>query len=247
VKGECKRGEECPFRHDKPTDPDDPLSDQNMRDRYYGTNDPVADKLLNRAKAMPVLRPPEDKTITTLYIGGLGEEGAIAEDDLHGYFYQFGEIRNMTMLPHKGCAFIQYTTRQSAEMAADRSFNKLTLKNRKITIRWGRPQSQTASIVTDKSMDPVPGLPEALPMPDFFGLDNSGSGPAAKRYRSDAPSFQNFPTSSGRPPALVVPQIPYINPTPLPLPPVPPNTVGRKIYYPSQDPQRLGAKGDVIE
>jgi pre-mRNA-splicing factor RBM22/SLT11 len=31
VKGECKRGEECPYRHDKPTDPDDPLADQNIK------------------------------------------------------------------------------------------------------------------------------------------------------------------------------------------------------------------------
>ena len=34
MKGECKRGEECPYRHDKPTDPDDPLADQNIKDRY---------------------------------------------------------------------------------------------------------------------------------------------------------------------------------------------------------------------
>lgn len=33
VKGECKRGEECPYRHDKPNDADDPLSEQNIRDR----------------------------------------------------------------------------------------------------------------------------------------------------------------------------------------------------------------------
>jgi len=48
VKGECKRGEECPYRHESPNDPEDPLSDQNLRDRYYGVNDPVADKLLKR-------------------------------------------------------------------------------------------------------------------------------------------------------------------------------------------------------
>ena len=28
VKGECKRGEECPYRHDMPTDPSDPLANQ---------------------------------------------------------------------------------------------------------------------------------------------------------------------------------------------------------------------------
>ena len=52
IKGECKRGAECPYRHEKPSDPDDPLSDQNIRDRYYGVNDPVADKLLKRATAV---------------------------------------------------------------------------------------------------------------------------------------------------------------------------------------------------
>lgn len=28
VKGECKRGEECPYRHEMPTDPNDPLANQ---------------------------------------------------------------------------------------------------------------------------------------------------------------------------------------------------------------------------
>ncbi|PIO37022.1 hypothetical protein AB205_0162050 [Aquarana catesbeiana] len=87
VKGECKRGEECPYSvngscevHEKPTDPDDPLADQNIKDRYYGINDPVADKLLKRASTMPRLDPPEDKSITTLYVGGLGDN--ISESEL---------------------------------------------------------------------------------------------------------------------------------------------------------------------
>jgi pre-mRNA-splicing factor RBM22/SLT11 len=48
VKGECKRGEECPYRHEAPNDPEDPLSNQNIRDRFYGINDPVAEKLVQR-------------------------------------------------------------------------------------------------------------------------------------------------------------------------------------------------------
>lgn len=61
-------------RHEKPTDPDDPLADQNIKDRFYGMNDPVADKLINRYGSMPKLEPPEDRNITTLYVGGLGEK-----------------------------------------------------------------------------------------------------------------------------------------------------------------------------
>lgn len=68
------------YRHEKPTDPDDPLADQNIKDRYYGVNDPVADKLLKRASTMPRLDPPDDKSISTLYIGGLGD--TITDGDL---------------------------------------------------------------------------------------------------------------------------------------------------------------------
>ena len=66
--GECRRGEECPYRHEKPSDPDDPLSEQNIVDRFYGTKDPVAEKLLRRAEQLPSIKPPDDKTITTLWV-----------------------------------------------------------------------------------------------------------------------------------------------------------------------------------
>ncbi|KAJ8940380.1 hypothetical protein NQ318_015773 [Aromia moschata] len=135
VKGECRRGEECPYRHEKPTDPDDPLADQNIKDRYYGVNDPVADKLLKRAAAMPALPPPDDKTITTLYIGNLGN---LTEQDIRDHFYQYGEIRSVSLVPKQQCAFVQYTTRAAAETAAEKTFNKLILGGRRLTIKWGR-------------------------------------------------------------------------------------------------------------
>lgn len=67
-------------RHEKPTDPDDPLADQNIKDRFFGINDPVADKLLRRYDTMPKLDLPEDKLVTTLYIGNLADR--VSEKDL---------------------------------------------------------------------------------------------------------------------------------------------------------------------
>ena len=116
------------FRHEKPSDPDDPLSNQNIRDRYYGTNDPVAEKILNRAKALPTLEPPVDTSVTTLYLGNLGPGGTISEKDLRDHFYQYGDIRDLRILEAKQCAFITFTTREAAEIAAERSFKKLNLK-----------------------------------------------------------------------------------------------------------------------
>ena len=46
------------------------------------------------------------------------------------YFYQYGEIRTLHVLSEKGCAFVCFTTREAAEMAAERSFNRCNLKVR---------------------------------------------------------------------------------------------------------------------
>ncbi len=59
VRGQCNRGAECPYRHEMPTTGE--LAEQNIKDRYYGINDPVANKMLRRAGDMPKLEPPEDK------------------------------------------------------------------------------------------------------------------------------------------------------------------------------------------
>lgn len=253
VKGECRRGEECPYRHEKPTDPDDPLADQNIRDRYYGVNDPVADKLLKRAAAMPALPPPDDRSITTLYIGNIGN---LTEQDLRDHFYQYGEIRSLSVVAKQQCAFVQFTTRPAAENAAEKTFNKLILGGRRLTIKWGRSQGRSGAPVAVQNLemfDPVPGLPGALPelSNNFFNLE---------------PGHIPLPNMPPPPSLLVPPMYPppplpqfYFNPPRLPtFPPPDINTIrpststatsadapgpgGNKIvHYPSQDPARLGA------
>ncbi|XP_017778616.1 PREDICTED: pre-mRNA-splicing factor RBM22 [Nicrophorus vespilloides] len=251
VKGECRRGEECPYRHEKPTDPDDPLADQNIKDRYYGVNDPVADKLLKRAAAMPALPPPDDRSITTLYIGNIG---SLLEQDLRDHFYQYGEIRSLSVVAKQQCAFVQYTTRLAAENAAEKTFNKLILGGRRLTIKWGRSQGRSGTSVvnqTAETYEPVPGLPGTLPelSNNFFNLE-PGHIP-----------LPNMPP----PPSLLVP--PMYPPPPLPqfffntrLPTFPPPDLAavrpatstsaienvaivnkNNVHYPSQDPSRLGA------
>eukprot|EP01057_Protomagalhaensia_wolfi_P002586 Protomagalhaensia_wolfi_Nauph_80__2585@NODE_2733_length_1002_cov_246_714434_g2141_i0_p1_GENE_NODE_2733_length_1002_cov_246_714434_g2141_i0NODE_2733_length_1002_cov_246_714434_g2141_i0_p1_ORF_typecomplete_len267_score28_03Torus/PF16131_5/2_8e09zf_CCCH_4/PF18345_1/4e08zfCCCH_3/PF15663_5/1_8e04zfCCCH_3/PF15663_5/4_4e06zfCCCH/PF00642_24/1_7e05zfCCCH_4/PF18044_1/8_4e05zfCCCH_2/PF14608_6/0_0075_NODE_2733_length_1002_cov_246_714434_g2141_i061801 len=52
LRGQCARGDTCPFRHEK--DGHDPsLSNQKIKDRYYGHNDPVANKILKRFEEQP--------------------------------------------------------------------------------------------------------------------------------------------------------------------------------------------------
>jgi pre-mRNA-splicing factor RBM22/SLT11 len=67
LKGECKRGDECPYRHELPGD-GDLTAQQNIRDRYNGTNDPVAGKMLNRVRGNTGLAAPEDKAVVSFII-----------------------------------------------------------------------------------------------------------------------------------------------------------------------------------
>lgn len=61
AKGECKRGTECPYRHEKPVENE--LSRQNIQDRYHGHNDPVAKKIMRAHAEAQGLKPPDDETI----------------------------------------------------------------------------------------------------------------------------------------------------------------------------------------
>eukprot|EP01053_Blabericola_migrator_P003280 Blabericola_migrator_1__3279@NODE_1966_length_3490_cov_103_728309_g1250_i0_p3_GENE_NODE_1966_length_3490_cov_103_728309_g1250_i0NODE_1966_length_3490_cov_103_728309_g1250_i0_p3_ORF_typecomplete_len226_score12_77Torus/PF16131_5/3_2e10zf_CCCH_4/PF18345_1/4_1e08zfCCCH_4/PF18044_1/5e06zfCCCH/PF00642_24/8e06zfCCCH_3/PF15663_5/1_8e04zfCCCH_3/PF15663_5/3_6e06zfCCCH_2/PF14608_6/0_015_NODE_1966_length_3490_cov_103_728309_g1250_i026953372 len=59
ARGECTRGDACPFRHEK--DGHDPtLSNQKIKDRYYGINDPVANKIIKRLEDGE--KDPDDAT-----------------------------------------------------------------------------------------------------------------------------------------------------------------------------------------
>ena len=48
--------------------------------RYYGVSDPVAEKIFKQIDSLPKIEIPEDRSISTLYIGGL--DGIVTEKDL---------------------------------------------------------------------------------------------------------------------------------------------------------------------
>ena len=138
-----------------------------------------------RYKELPQLETPEDKSITTLYIGNvvdLSEEQLRYDQQLKSkpssfpssflfifsrdHFYQFGEIRSITVVPKQSCAFVQFTQRDAAERAAKESFNQLIIEGKRLTVKWGKPAAiQGSSLRPGESLgfesnyEPVPGLP----------------------------------------------------------------------------------------
>ncbi|CAH8270323.1 unnamed protein product [Arabidopsis lyrata] len=129
----CKRGAECSYRHEMPETGE--LSQQNIKDRYYGVNDPVAKKLHGKAGEMGTLEPPEDESIKTLYVRGLNS--SILEQDIHDKLYAYGAIR---VFAEKGYAFVAFKTREGAEKAIQELSNRLVVNGQRLKLTWGRPK-----------------------------------------------------------------------------------------------------------
>ena len=114
------------------------LRQQNIKDRYYGINDPVAEKMLKRAEEMPTLKPPEDASITTLYVGGMDER--VDEAALKDVFYAHGELKSIRCVHARNCAFVTYTDRAGAEKAAEALGRHLVVNGIKLRLMWGKPK-----------------------------------------------------------------------------------------------------------
>ena len=54
---------------------------------------------MQRVDTLPKLSPPEDASITTLYIGGLTP--VIGEDDIRDQFYSYGELQSVKKVRQK--------------------------------------------------------------------------------------------------------------------------------------------------
>lgn len=86
------------------------------------------------------------------------------------------------MVSKQRCGFVTYTTRDSAEKAVEKSFQKLTIYGQRLTIRWGRSQGKRNNPTGEDGssgykLAPVPGLPVGAP--DYFGLGSSSAPSAA--------------------------------------------------------------------
>ncbi|EGG09982.1 uncharacterized protein MELLADRAFT_71106 [Melampsora larici-populina 98AG31] len=139
AKGECARGDGCPYRHELPVENE--LSKQNIQDRYHGRNDPVARKILSTYANSTGLTPPEDESIVSLFLSSLPPE-ATNESIIRHFFTSIGiesnKIKSVVVVPTSRCAFINFINRGVAEDAASRCSVRVQISGKEVMVRWGR-------------------------------------------------------------------------------------------------------------
>ena len=164
AKGECNRGARCPFRHELPRDRNDPLAKQNTKDRFFGSNDPVAGGILRRQQEKAEQRRAElkarggegdERAAATLYVrfADEGAGAAISQADVRDKFYAFGEISSVRMHADKG-AFVEFTTPQATQHAIVGA-NRSSIGGRKVFVNWARVPKRGA---VRAGPQPTPGV-----------------------------------------------------------------------------------------
>src|SRR5690606_32191062 len=78
-------------------------------------------------KSRTKLRTPDDKSIKTLYVGGI-DFSKIEEDDIKAHFKPYGLITSMKVIQKQNCALITFAERADAEVAAEALYNQLIVK-----------------------------------------------------------------------------------------------------------------------
>ncbi|TFK55092.1 hypothetical protein OE88DRAFT_1674668 [Heliocybe sulcata] len=143
VKGDCKRGAECPYRHEMPVDNE--LSKQNIQDRYHGRSDPVAKKIMAGHAATMGLQPPEDQSVTSLFLSSLpsaATEQSIRTRVAHSLpAIQPSQIKSVVHVAKSRCAFVNFKDRPSAELAAQAWAHGLDIEGERVSVRWGRSKT----------------------------------------------------------------------------------------------------------
>ncbi|CAO3685162.1 unnamed protein product [Rhizopus stolonifer] len=85
--------------------------------------------------AMPRQSLDHEYYNTTVFIGGLSTP--VTEDQLRQYFTPFGDIVYVRIPQGKGCGFVQYILRSSAELAITH-MNGYQIGNSRIRLSWGK-------------------------------------------------------------------------------------------------------------
>ncbi|KAK9465956.1 hypothetical protein V1512DRAFT_240943 [Lipomyces arxii] len=84
------------------------------------------------------LSTPKDRKIMSLFLTGVEDD--LPEYMIRKYFEQFGPLKSLVCSHRSRCAFVNFTSREVAEAAAEATGNNLVINGCPLRVNWGRPR-----------------------------------------------------------------------------------------------------------
>jgi len=227
-KGECNRGDRCPFRHEMPREGSNGNMDEDIRNRFYGKNDNVAAGMADRAseRAKARIAPPSDPNVMTLWLGNLESAGGANEDLLRSKFAVFGDLVSVRTSRDGSCAFVEFSSRAAAELACASS-QELDINGVRIVVNWALPKRKeggngnlntSTAAKSNPNMTPVNFVPSAqpvAPMSSSSTSDTDAQDASANSADADAPNAPNDAhKNTTQPEEQIVAPAPVVPPMP---------------------------------
>ena len=147
-----------------------------------------------------------DPNNTTVFVGGL-VNGYTSEEDLMRAFGPFGPISYVKIPPGKGCGFVSFVHRQSAEQAITHLNGAMIGPNR-IRLSWGRSSAIGSTPMSSPVMSQAGGygganwisngysLPSAVSSPDKSTTNSSPFDIRSKENEASSPLPRPFDNDS---------------------------------------------------
>ncbi|RDW66858.1 hypothetical protein BP5796_09607 [Coleophoma crateriformis] len=82
--------------------------------------------------------PPADRTITSLFVTGIEDD--LPEYKIRDFFTAYGKLRSLVCSHMSHCAFINYSTREGAEAAAEALQGRAVIAGCPLRVQWGKPR-----------------------------------------------------------------------------------------------------------
>lgn len=132
---------------------EDDIGDTGLQKRLEGGTGPIrtsetrngpwkGSKGRSLATSLPQARdilPPKDPNITSLFVTGVEDD--LPEHQIRKHFAQYGTLRSLVCSHRAHAAFVNYTTREAAEVAAAACQGKAVVVGCPLRISWGKPKA----------------------------------------------------------------------------------------------------------
>lgn len=143
ARGNCPRGDACPFLHQLPSDDHFASPAQaSAPAAQISTPTQSSAKIVSKQASAAGLPPPADTSIVSLFVSSLPDTAS--EPKLREWILsltpqlQAEHIKSVTLVTASKCAFVNFRTRQHAETAAKQCSPKMLMGDKEVRVTWGR-------------------------------------------------------------------------------------------------------------